>query len=207
MKIVKICKKHGDLTIDQVWQETTNLRTYFRCIACRRKTIDKRSEAIKEYSREYEKTKRKRPDDYYEKVVKPKSREWRQKNKDLVNARVALDRSKNPEKYREYDRNWRKNNLDRARKLDVAKKRGISYEEYVYMIDAQKGLCAICNKKEIRKSKTKGEICMLVVDHNHSTGKIRELLCHRCNIGIGKFKENTDIMEKAILYIKKHNFN
>jgi len=54
----------------------------------------------------------------------------------------------------------------------------------------QKGLCAIC------KTSTK-----LVIDHDHKTGKIRGLLCHNCNIGLGNMKDSPDILRAASLYL------
>lgn len=45
----------------------------------------------------------------------------------------------------------------------------------------------------------------LSIDHNHTTGKVRGLLCSPCNTAIGNFKENPDTMLKAITYLKEHN--
>ena len=44
----------------------------------------------------------------------------------------------------------------------------------------------------------------LSIDHCHNTKKIRGLLCHYCNMALGLFKDNTDIMQKAIEYLKTH---
>jgi hypothetical protein len=47
----------------------------------------------------------------------------------------------------------------------------------------------------------------LVVDHNHKTGMIRGLLCHRCNTGLGHFEEKIDLLHNAIEYLRRgiHN--
>ena len=75
-------------------------------------------------------------------------------------------------------------------------KYGITIEEYKKMLKKQNGKCAICGEE------SKGG--RLAVDHNHSTNKVRSLLCYHCNWGIGHFKENLDLLEKAIEYLKHH---
>lgn len=58
------------------------------------------------------------------------------------------------------------------------------------MVKAQKGLCYIC------EGKPRGLWKKLVIDHNHVIGKIRKLLCDRCNMAIGSVEENIDILKK-----------
>lgn len=55
--------------------------------------------------------------------------------------------------------------------------------------------CSICN------SSLKNKSC---IDHNHTTGKVRDVICHNCNVIIGMAKEKTFILEKIIKYIKQH---
>lgn len=66
------------------------------------------------------------------------------------------------------------------------------------MLEDQKGGCYICGELET-------EFNTLHVDHDHLTGKILSLLCVNCNSGIGRFKENPELMLKAITYLEKHN--
>ncbi len=80
-------------------------------------------------------------------------------------------------------------------------KYGIGIEQYEQMEKAQDGKCAICERVETQVQK--GKVIRLSIDHNHSTGKIRALLCHNCNIGLGNFKENEVSLLKAILYLRK----
>ena len=68
---------------------------------------------------------------------------------------------------------------------------GITREEFQTMYKDQKGLCGICS--EYKK--------VLHVDHNHTTKKIRGLLCGHCNRGLGLFKDNKNNLQKAIKYL------
>lgn len=76
----------------------------------------------------------------------------------------------------------------------------ISMEQLEQMFVSQEGKCAICTKEFKHWSK-------MHVDHNHTTGKVRQLLCASCNTGIGFFKEDISILSSAIQYIKKWNAN
>lgn len=78
-------------------------------------------------------------------------------------------------------------------KYDIKKLYNITYDEYSNMLKMQNGVCAICEQKEsINKN--------LSVDHCHETGKIRGLLCLKCNQGIGLLKHNVKWLRKAALY-------
>lgn len=70
-------------------------------------------------------------------------------------------------------------------------KYGLTYEEYQTMLVEQNGECAIC-------SKVLEKPC---IDHCHTTGKVRGLLCNSCNTGLGHFKDNPDSLEAAIRYL------
>jgi len=66
-------------------------------------------------------------------------------------------------------------------------------EQYKELFERQEGKCAICKIKPERK---------LVVDHCHSTGKVRGLLCGKCNLGIGYLKDSIDFLSNAIKYLQ-----
>lgn len=73
-------------------------------------------------------------------------------------------------------------------------KYGISIDEYEELSAKQDDKCLICNNEELG--------IKLAVDHDHKTGEIRGLLCHNCNRGLGMFKDNTDLLYKAIKYLE-----
>lgn len=88
-------------------------------------------------------------------------------------------------------------NKDNQRGWMLKHKYNITIETYKKLHDAQKGLCAICLNPEQSIHRI-----FLAVDHDHKTGKIRGLLCDKCNRGLGQFKDNIEILEQAIKYLK-----
>lgn len=73
---------------------------------------------------------------------------------------------------------------------------GMQPYEYRVMLKAQDSRCAICRTDD------PGRYDRFVVDHCHETGEIRGLLCHSCNLGLGKFKDDTVLLEAAVVYLK-----
>lgn len=73
---------------------------------------------------------------------------------------------------------------------------GVDEDMYNEIIKKQSGKCIICNSK--KEDEKKG----LYVDHCHKTGKVRGLLCDRCNRGLGFFRDNVYILKKAITYLE-----
>ena len=74
---------------------------------------------------------------------------------------------------------------------------GITLKEYYETLNKQNGVCAICFGKELLSGKK-----YMAVDHNHSTGKVRGILCNRCNSGLGFFKDDIKLFYSAIKYIE-----
>lgn len=72
-----------------------------------------------------------------------------------------------------------------------AKKYGITQESYMELLEIQQHRCAICGD-------TMDKPC---VDHSHTHGHVRGILCTRCNTGLGMFRDNVRFMERAIKYI------
>ena len=81
-----------------------------------------------------------------------------------------------------------------ARERSLKAMYGINTDFYNRLYTEQNGKCAICSKNQVAK---------LSVDHNHVNGSVRGLLCVSCNVGLGMFKDNQEIMAKAIDYLKK----
>lgn len=77
----------------------------------------------------------------------------------------------------------------------------ITSDDYKQMLLDQNYKCAIC-KTERRSNRTAGA---LAVDHSHKTGKVRGLLCSRCNLGIGILKDDITFLQNAINYLEAAN--
>jgi hypothetical protein len=69
---------------------------------------------------------------------------------------------------------------------------GLTLEDYEAMLEAQDYGCAICGGQGSRR---------LVVDHCHATERVRGLLCDKCNIGLGWFRDDPELMDRAIGYL------
>ena len=135
-----------------------------------------------------------------------KCREYRNKNKDRINAYVREYRAKNANKtfikqQRDYikTRDARHEHYELRKQLirdrNMVKKYGINMAQRNEIITSQNYRCAICGELLNNDRRTH-------IDHDHKTGKVRGVLCTYCNTGIGMFKDNTDKLRKAILYLE-----
>lgn len=79
---------------------------------------------------------------------------------------------------------------------------GISVEQYDALLEAQEGKCAVCREPEIVVRRDRGGQ-RLVVDHCHSTGKIRGLLCTKCNSALGNMHDSTELLKKLLNYLEE----
>ena len=99
-------------------------------------------------------------------------------------------RSEEQEKSRNYNRKNRKYHRNKS----LQYKYGIDDIKYTTMWNHQKGKCLVCNEPEQDKA--------LAVDHCHTTGNVRGLLCSNCNTGLGQFQDNPELLYKAAEYLK-----
>lgn len=86
--------------------------------------------------------------------------------------------------------------IARAKKLK--QKYGLSMARYDAMFEVQEGRCAIC-----REPPQVGTV--LVVDHNHTTGTVRALLCGPCNLTLGNSRESVHILHRCADYLIAHS--
>jgi len=80
---------------------------------------------------------------------------------------------------------------------------GMTVGEHEHMLASQGGVCKVCGQLEVRRHKDGGAVA-LHVDHDHETGAVRGLLCHKCNVGLGSFNDDPDLLRKAADYIEHH---
>ena len=102
---------------------------------------------------------------------------------------------KNKEKVNKRNREYRDNNLTVNANNLLKKRYGITYEQYQEMCRDQDDRCKICGIPSQDLS------VRLHIDHCHTTGKIRGLLCQNCNRGLGMFKDNQELLLKAKGYL------
>ena len=115
-----------------------------------------------------------------------------------------MARHKDPERI-EYMRKWREANREKAntysrehkasnriaqRASKLKERYGITLEEYDTMLLEQNGGCKICGSPDPKRKGSKH----LVVDHCHDTGAVRGLLCYRCNVGLGNFEDDLNLL-------------
>jgi hypothetical protein len=107
------------------------------------------------------------------------------------NARRRDRRRENPERTKRENRS-----------TNIRRHRGMTEALFDRMFVEQQGRCGMCSQS----MRADGKKCASSahIDHNHTTGKVRELLCHRCNTGFGLFDEDVEVLSMAIAYALRH---
>lgn len=103
-----------------------------------------------------------------------------------------------------YARAYRKLHPELFQRRDAMRKYGITGVQYNDLFEKQNHLCAICNKPESSVDGRTKKVRRLAIDHCHVTGKVRGLLCSSCNHGLGRFKDDIELLKKAIYYLTQH---
>jgi hypothetical protein len=141
---------------------------------------------------------------------KEKRRQYYQQNKQKFIDKAKAWKAANPEKAKESSRK----STEKSRSLESKKskkhrhlknKYGISLEQYQQMYNQQLGSCLIC-KTPLLFQNLEGEHSKTAnVDHCHTTGKVRGLLCNSCNRGLGFFQDNSALLRHAAEYLDAFN--
>jgi hypothetical protein len=124
---------------------------------------------------------------------KEKGKEWYDANQDKIQAYKEFYKS-SPE-HRAKSKAYHK-------KKWLSDKYGLTLEQYEGMLEKQGYCCAICKNG---RPDVKGKKTMFHVDHDHTTGKVRGLLCHNCNVSIGLMKDSPHVLRQAAEYLETHN--
>jgi hypothetical protein len=95
-----------------------------------------------------------------------------------------------------YAREYRKQNPQKIRESNLKSKYGITQLDYDKMLISQNNKCAICDRDMHKYGK------IFCVDHNHSTGNVRGLLCDPCNYGLGFYEKHKD---KYLKYLNNND--
>ncbi len=97
---------------------------------------------------------------------------------------------------KEYNNSWYSEGRWRDYKLRITY--GITEEELLDLLKAQNYKCAICEKILSYPNKNTH------VDHDHTSGKVRGVLCHTCNTGLGKLGDSIESLTRALNYLKEN---
>ena len=85
----------------------------------------------------------------------------------------------------------------------LREKHNLTPQAYDQMLAAQDGRCAVCGHRETARGRG-GTPRRLAVDHDHRTGAVRQLLCHRCNLVTWAVEENPALLDEIGAYLRKH---
>jgi hypothetical protein len=124
-------------------------------------------------------------------------KEYTLKNNEKINQQRRERYAKHIETRRAKDRARWESRKEKAKEYKLQKLYGISLSDWHKLHIEQKGCCAICNDLL--------GLTQINVDHCHTSGIVRGLLCNRCNTLLGNAKDDTQILENAITYLKKIN--
>ena len=187
----KTCNEEKPLDRDS-YRPTNKTERYFlrECRPCEGKRVyvkkKERMEADPEWREEYYRKERERSKSPESRAKKRESqRAWSQVPENRERLLKSNRERRSTEEGKAMVKNWR-----------LKRDFGISLDDYNRMVESQEGCCLICKDFPPDKS-------VLVVDHQHSSGNVRGLLCNSCNLLLGHARENCGILLSAVEYINQ----
>lgn len=131
-------------------------------------------------------------------------RGWRERNREKHGAYNRAWNKKHPEKQRAYrakwrekhGKKWRQENPELCRAIRLKEKYGLSLDAFQVLWDSQVGRCKICGVALTQSGKGAAH-----VDHDHTTDRVRGLLCRDCNSVLGFAHDRTKVLQKAVEYL------
>jgi hypothetical protein len=106
-------------------------------------------------------------------------------------------RDATPERRAHYDMvasEYKKTHKRKLFNARLIREHNMTADEHDALLESQNGVCAICGGEMIPAPH---------IDHSHSTGQVRGLLCKCCNWGLGHFRDDPNLLRKAAIYIEK----
>ncbi len=188
------------------------------CPKCNQaKTIDHfykgKRRSCKECVKAYENSRRAKDPEKYKERNRERAKRYRTKYPEKTRKAVNDYKARDPDKWKRYRADWekshpgsasergaqwRKRNFPQRRDYELRSEYGIDLNTYHQMFDEQSGCCAICGKHQDVLTKT------LSVDHSHTTGQVRRLLCHKCNMAIGLLDDSPELAAKVSQYLTEY---
>jgi hypothetical protein len=202
----KVCNRCGILKPieDFVRRSAVKCGYSAHCKACHSETYDNSEKGA---------TRRKKRNKDKKEELNANSREYYQKHRDglLETAKEYRSRPEVKEQRQGYMKEWYQENREevletmkspKGRDVTLRRKYGITYQDFERMLEEQANCCAICGS-----NKPRGNRGVFAVDHCHTTGKVRGLLCSFCNAALGLLQERIETLEAAIVYLRFHTEN
>jgi hypothetical protein len=132
-------------------------------------------------------------------TMTPAERRAIPKNRERAKIKARVWYAEHRERAIAWAAEWRKNNPEKYSAIqvrNVTKKHGLTFSGFYEMLRKQGGVCAICGLTNGNKR--------LAIDHDHSSGKVRALLCTKCNTGLGAFRDDVNLLMKAVGYLGEY---
>ncbi len=118
------------------------------------------------------------------------------KNREKIAAKHRAARAADPEKFRARAKQDYDSDPAKVRNSALKRRYGITQQDYELMSSAQDHACAICTAEAWME-----RYGVLHIDHDHTTGEVRGLLCDRCNVGLGRFRDDPQLLKNALRYL------
>jgi hypothetical protein len=150
-----------------------------------------------QYHRDWRRNNKERVHSYYE-TRKEHIKQYRKDNMESI--RVA-NRKRRELKKASGIPSWNQLNRDKNRNSALLRRYNITLDEYNQILSNQDNKCAICKKEQSTNGRA------LHVDHCHTTGTVRGLLCYECNSLLGYARDNATILNQAVQYLDESNSN
>jgi len=130
-----------------------------------------------------------------QKRSRPKNEEWYE----YINPMCRdCENVKNRQRYYDGGKDrW----AESRKKWNVKYSYGLTGEQLDKIYELQDGKCKICNTTLVMVGSNQNDV--VCVDHCHDSNKVRGLLCRQCNAGLGQFKDDLNLLQRAIDYLKK----
>jgi hypothetical protein len=125
-------------------------------------------------------------------------KKYNKANKEKIKTRTKKHYDMNKKRLRKYSAEYYAKHKETYRKYKLKKEFGITIDDYDAMLIKQNNCCSICHNKFKSNKDTH-------IDHNHTTMKVRGLLCGNCNRGIGYLRDDINILKEAIKYLKDND--
>lgn len=130
-----------------------------------------------------------------------RSSAWQASHRDRFNATQREMYHRDVDKQRERSRSYHAEHPEKAQNRSLKRKYGINLTQYNALAAEQCGSCSICGRVPCEDPDVSKTVQRLVVDHDHETGKIRGLICHKCNRALGLFGDDPSVVSKAAEYM------